>query len=72
MKTNNSHESRSERAKNEERDSQGQFTSKEKNSTTSASNKNESGHSKDGSHRGENAKNEERDSDGRFKSSDKK
>ncbi|NDV80614.1 hypothetical protein [Bacteroides sp. 51] len=64
MKTNQSSESRSERARNEERDSNGRFES-------SDHKENMKGQKSSGTmnhHRGENAQNEKRDSNGRFES----
>lgn len=65
MKTNDSKNSRSENARNEARDSKGQFTSKDQS-------KSPHGSSKSTNHRGEDAKGEARDSHGRFTSEDKK
>lgn len=65
MRTSHSSSSRSDNARNEARDSQGRFTSKDdqkKSSRTTASS----------DHRGSNAKNEARDSEGRFTSKDNK
>lgn len=63
MKTNDSN-SRSEHARNEARDSKGQFMSKD--------NKSPKASSKSTTHRGENAKDEPRDSHGRFTTENKR
>lgn len=64
MKTNETHNSRSEHAKNEKRDSQGRFVASGKDSKKDSKTTSQL--------RSENAKNEKRDSHGRFESDSKK
>lgn len=68
MKSKSTTNSRSENARNEERDSQGRFKSSDSSKTTTNSSKN--GNSSES--RSERARKEPRDSQGRFKSSDSK
>ena len=76
MKDNNDklrNNSRSENAKNEPRDSQGRFESKDKSHMSSKSTSHSTKDTNDKTdHRGMNAKNEPRDAQGRFTTKDKK
>lgn len=65
MKTNDSNNMRSEHARNEERDSQGRFTSKDESKTPRAN-------SKDNNRKEDDSKERPRDSHGHFKSEDEK
>ena len=72
MKTNQSTESRSERARDEKIDSEGRFESNHKSGMKNEKSSDNQKSSDKMNHRGENAKSEPRDSHGRFESKDER